>query len=44
MKSSFKFSMAMIFTLMTLLSGYIYPGERWDHDRGGDRGGENGDH
>lgn len=47
MKSSFKFSVSMIFMLMTALSGCIYPGERWDHDRGGrdehgDRGGDHG--
>lgn len=45
MKRSFKFSVAMLFILTTLLSGCIFPGEWWGHDghRGGDRGGEHGD-
>lgn len=47
MKNSFKFSVAAILILMTLLSGCMYPGERWEHgggshDRGGDHGGDHG--
>jgi hypothetical protein len=52
MKRSFKFSVAMLLILTTLLSGCIFPGEWWgpdghhggEHgDRGGDRGGGHGD-
>lgn len=43
MNKSFKFSVAMLFMLTTLLSGCIVPGEWRDHggdqgDRGGDQG------
>ncbi len=41
MNKSFKFSVAMLFILTTLLSGCIFPGEWRDH--GGDHG-DHGDH
>ena len=42
MKNSFKFSVAMISILMTLLSGCVFPGEGWGGGdyRGGGRGGD----
>ncbi len=47
MKRSFKFSLVMFFILTGLLSGCVYPGNRWGHDRGGEhseRGGDHGNH
>jgi hypothetical protein len=45
MKKSFKFSIAMLLVLTTLLSGCIYPGEWWGHGHrhDGGRDGEHGD-
>jgi len=43
MKRSFKFSLVMFFILTGLLSGCVYPGDRWGHERGGDSGGDHGD-
>ena len=54
MKRSFKFSVALLLALTTLLSGCIFPGDGWDRDghrghgehgdRGGERGGEHRDY
>lgn len=47
MKRSFKFSVVLLLTLTTLLSGCIFPGDEWGrggHGERGERGGEHGDH